>query len=426
MNAIPSREVAMKYLRQICVAVAILLVLYGVVQLLNFLSDLANIYVSYYLWIAFQIIVAVLIIFIGFRIYSVAKTIIATNLAQLWREARPQFLVILLGCLTLLPVTLFPLPGSNTLCSQLSQLHRVHNPISFSYRLYYHWNYQTGGSISISTTNEYRHGGFQILLDIIPIGNLKPVGWVVIPYQIYDPPGLHPCIISPAIARIELGRIENGIYIFKIVMSSAIDVFEVHKTNSEFYLEEVRATKGTVVEKSEFEKRLDGFMVRFTGFPDIDNETKNFVSDSIQEIGGVIDETKPYSQGWSVDLLFYYSGDFSSLRQIIVEIAKNHPEYWIRISSNIGWRAQTSQYNFVVIVPPEKADSVMNLILQKGLVIYAKRREQFLEWKDSVKFCGSSASLNEKWADLREDLIKSISEELGLQYWKDFWVSYGC
>ena len=425
MSAIPNREMAMKYLKQICVAVAILLILYGVLQLLNYLSDLANIYVSYYLWIAFQIIIAVLIIFIGFRIYSVAKTITATNVVQLWREARPQFSVILLGCLTLLPVTLFPLPGSNTLSSQLFQLHGVHRPISFSYRLNYNWDYQTGGSITIYTASEYRHGGVQILLDIIPIGNLKPVGWLIIPYQIYDPPGLHPCIIAPATARIELGRIKNGIYIFKIIMSGAIDIFEVHKTNSEFYLEEVRVTKGTIAEKSAFEKRLDGFMVTFTGFPEIDNETKNFVSDSIQEIGGVIDETKTYYQEWSVDLLFYYSGDFSSLRQIIVEIAKNHPEYWIRISSNTGWRIQTSQYNFVVIVRPEKADSVMNLILQKGLVIYATRKEQFLEWKDSVEFCGSSASLNEKWADLREDLIKSISEELGLQYWNDFWVSYG-
>jgi hypothetical protein len=50
------KEDSMKYLKQIAVAVALLLVLYGIVQLLNFLFDLANFPGVYYLLAFFQII----------------------------------------------------------------------------------------------------------------------------------------------------------------------------------------------------------------------------------------------------------------------------------------------------------------------------------------------------------------------------------
>jgi len=409
----------MKYLKQICYAVAVLLVLFGIVQMLNFLSDLANIYVSYYLWIAFQIVAAILIIFIGFRVYSIAKTIKATNLTQLWREMRPQFLGLTLGCSVLLTVTLYPLPASSSIYPQIFQLYSGHYPISLPYKLDYKWDLESGGSIQMYTTYAYPTMPYRILIDVISISQ----GWVIIPYEI-DGSNAICQAFGPARAEIELGMIENGNYIFKVVMSDIIDIFDIHKTNNKFWLEEVRVTKGTVVQKSEFDKRLDGFKVEFIGFPNIDNKTKDFVLESIQEVGGEIIDTESYYEGWTVYVYFYYGGDLSNLRQIIIELAKDNLWYWIRISSNTGWFAQPSQYRFLIIVRPENADSVMELILQKGFWIYEQKREQSWKWEDSVKLDCSSAPLNKTWAELRENLIKSISEELGLQDWEDFWVSY--
>jgi len=414
-----SQELTMKYLKQICFAVAVLLVLFGIVQILNFLSDLANIYVSYYLWIAFQIVAAILIIFIGFRVYSIAKTIKATNLTQLWREMRPQFLGLILGCSILLTVTLYPVPASSPIYPQIFQPYSGHYPISFPYRLNYRWNLESGGAIQMYTTYAYPTMPYRILIDVVSISQ----GWVIIPYEI-DGSNAILQAFGPASAEIELGMIENGNYIFKVVMSDAIDIFEIHKTNNKFWLEEVRVTKGTVIQKSEFDKRLDGFKVEFIGFPNIDNKTKDFVLESIQEVGGEIIHTESYYEGWTVCVYFYYGGDLSNLRQIIIELAKDNRWYWIRISSNTGWFAQPSQYRFLIIVRPENADSVMELILQKGFWIYEQKREQSWKWEDSVKLDCSSAPLNKTWAELRENLIKSISEELGLQHWEDFWVSY--
>lgn len=416
----------MKYLRQICVAVAILLILYGAMQLIDRLSSLVNIYVSWYLWIVFQIIAAILIIFIGLRLYSLGKTIMAANFTQRRSEARPYVFALLLGGLALLPVTLLPLPSSNGLYAGPLQLHVLHKPISFSYRLHYRWNHQTGGSILISTTRRYSHGGIQILLDIIPVGELKLVGWVVIPYEIYDSPGAHPCVISPAVGSIELGNLENGVYSLRILMRGATDVFAVHKLHNAFSLEEVRVSKGTVAPKSEFEKRLDGFRVRSFGASNISSEVENFVLDRLRGIGGVIDAAQSQFEGESVDVSFYYGGDLADLRQIIAEIANDQPKYSIRIDSNIGWLAQSSQYNFLVVARPEKADSIRALILQNGLMIYDQERAQFYHWDDSIKFYCSSAPLNVVWAELRNELLDSISQKLGLQCGQDFWISYGC
>ena len=414
-----SRELTIEYLKQVCFAVAILLVLYGIVQVLNFLSDLANIYVSYYLWIAFQIIVAILIIFIGFRVYSIAKTIKTTNITELWRRAQPSFLVLLLAGSALLSVTLFPLPASYFVCLQPFRPYFAHNPISFSYRLNYRWNLQSGGSIHMYTTDIYPTTPYQILFDIVLTSN----GWIFIPYKIDGSNALCEAL-GPARAEIELGMISNGDYVFRVVMSDANDLFQIHKTDDMFWVEEIKVRKGSVIQKSEFEKRLDGFKIEFIGFPNIDDETKNFVLESIQEIGGELIETRPYAQGWSLHVYFYYRTNLSNLRRIIIEVAKDHPEYWIRISSNTGWFAQTSQYRFTVVARSECANSIMELVLQKGFWIYEQKREQFLQWKNPVKFCCSSAPLNKTWAEFREDLIKSISEELGLEYWEDFWASY--
>jgi hypothetical protein len=113
MNA--DKEVATKYLKQVCIAVAILLVLYGIVQLLNFLLELANSPAGYRLLFLFQkifqIIAALLVIFIGFRVFSIAKTVRLTNLTLLWETWRNQILGILLGSLPLIPLMLYPLPN---------------------------------------------------------------------------------------------------------------------------------------------------------------------------------------------------------------------------------------------------------------------------------------------------------------------------
>lgn len=425
MNDIENRRVATKYLTQICIAVAILLIFYGVMWFLSAFSDIANFSVSYYLWIFFQMIVAILILFIGFKVYCVAKTIKVANLTRLWSGTRSQILAIILGCLTFLPLIFSPLSTSTVLHTQLFQPDPMHLPISFPYRLDYHWNYETGVCITIYTAFDFSHGGVQILFDIVPMGNLKLLGWAVTPYEIYASPGAHIQVLMPARATIKLGKIKNGVYVFKIVMSDAIDVFEIHKTENRFYLEALNVTKGIVAQKSEFEKRLDGFSVSFIGYPNIDSKTKEFVLSRVLEMGGMILDTESCFEGWSVDVLFYYAGDFSNLRQIIIRIARNSTQYWIRIKSNTGWFTQISQYSFAVAVRrPDDAESVAKILLEKGLRIFGQKKEQFLKWKDSVKLYGSSAPLNKTWPELREDIISSISQELGLTYSNDFWVSY--
>lgn len=186
------------------------------------------------------------------------------------------------------------------------------------------------------TTHIYSTTPYQIRIDVI----LMSQGWIIIPYEIDGSNALLEAL-GPARANINLGMIDNGRYIFKVVMSDAVDIFEIYKTDNRFWLEEVMTTRGKIVQKSEFEKRLDGFKVEFIRFPNIDNETKTFVLETIQEIDGEIIETKSYFEGWTVYVCFCYGGDLSSLRQIIRQIATTHPKYMIGIHSNTGWYALT-------------------------------------------------------------------------------------
>lgn len=103
----------MKYLKQVCIAVAILLILYGIAQLLNFLLDLTSFAGSYYLIALFRIIAALLVIFIGLRVFSIAKTVRLNNLTPFWETWRSQILGILLGSLPLIPLMSYPLPHSS-------------------------------------------------------------------------------------------------------------------------------------------------------------------------------------------------------------------------------------------------------------------------------------------------------------------------
>jgi len=330
------REEVLRYLKHVCFAVAVLLVLYGIIQLLNFLSDLAGIYVSYYLWLSFHVIAAILIIFIGFRVYSMSKTIKVTQLASFWAGFRPHLLVLLLSCLAIFPVILYPLPASSFIYPQPLRQYYIHNPITFSYKLNYKWDFQEGGSIQMITTHIYPTMPYRILIDVINVRK----GWIVVPYGI-DGSGAMLEALGPATASIKLGFIANGDYVLKIVMSDAVDIFVIRKTDNKFWVEQTKVMKGYVVQKSEFEKRLDGFTVEFIGSPNIDNETKNFVLEKIQEMNGEIVDIKSYFEGWTVCWYFYYTGEYSSLRQIIREVATKHPNYMIGIYSNTGWRSMT-------------------------------------------------------------------------------------
>jgi len=401
-----SRESTKGYLRQISIAVAILLVLYGIVKLLNFLSDLAKIDLSYYLWTTFQIIVSLLIIFIGFRVYSIAKMLRLVDFVQLWREARPQLLALVLGVMALLPAV-------NPIYSSYSDL--IHNPISFSYKLDYRWNSQSGGSIHMYTTFIYSSSPYQILIDI----KTTSQGWTIIPYEI-DGSHAYLCMLGPAHVEIVLGMIENGDYVFKVLMSDALDLYKIHKTNNSFWIEEINAINGFVVQKNDFEKRLDGYKLVFQIFPDIDNETKDFVLERVEEIGGVIVGTEILYEGREVHVYFYYEDSFSSLRQIILDVAREYPEYMIAFHSNTGWYTLTGQYTFKVGSKPHYADLIKEVILQKGLRIYKQGTSGTY-----IEFYVSSADIGKTDLEIRQELINSILEKLGLkEQTNDFYVTY--
>lgn len=386
-------------LRQVCVAVAILLFLYGILQLLKSISDLASISVSYYLWIAFQIIVAILIIFIGFKAYSVAKALKAASLTPLWREAQTLFLVSLLGCIALLPAILYPLPASNSIYPQPFQSYSLHNPISFLYRLDYRWNLQSGGSVGMYTTYSYPTMPYQILIDVIP--TIK--GWIIIPYKI-DGSNAIAEAFGPARAEIKLGMIENGDYDFKVVMSDATDEFQIHKTDNQFWVDEVKVTKGSVAQKSEFEKRLDGFTLGY-GWAE-SNEVRFYALDLVREAAGeIIDPNIPEYPN-PISIRFYFNGTFGKLSNIILDLAKQYPNASISISGNDGDFAATYKYVSVILVLPKYADQMRTLITEYGLVIYDEKEQG--NYADFIELHVSSAFIEKQFGAIR--ILKSLNE----------------
>jgi hypothetical protein len=412
-----------KYLKQMSLAIAILLILYGVAYFLNYFLDLVNFSLSYLIWIFFQTVLAIILIFIGTRIYMLSRTSRSGNLFHNGKF-RPQIAAIAMGCLSILPFILFPLPPSPWLHSIFFR--PAHQPISFSYRLGYSWDHQSGASIHISTVAEFSHGGVTILYDIEPIFGSRVQGWSIIPYRIYDSPGGHIEVISPAIASIQLGKIMSRDYVLKIIMSDATDTFYVQKTPQTFSLEEGIVTKGKLVEKNNFEKRLDGFRVEYVGYPVIDNNTKQFIINRICQLGGVVLGTENGStDGWLVYLNFLYAGDEINLQHIITQLANDNTGYWIRIQSNTGWFRQISQYCFSVAVGSlENSNTIKNILLREHLLVFGQKNESFLNWENSTIFYGSSAPLDRTWCELRDNFIQLISNETNLKYWMDFWVSY--
>jgi len=403
----------MKHLRQACFAIAAILILYGIVRLSNLLLDLVKIYVSHYLWIAFQIIATILIIFIGLRVYSIAKTIKAARFTLIWRESRTPLLVLLLGCLALASVTCYPLSALDSIFPQPFRPFSLHDPISFSYELNYRWNVEKGGSIQMYTKRIYNSMPYEIVVDIISVSN----NWVVVPYEIDGSNAIFQAL-GPATAEIRLGMIENGNHAFVVVMNNATDLFQIHKTDNMFWVEEVNALMGFVVQKNEFERRLDGFNVAFIGFPNIEEETIDFVFESIQQIGGAIIKNESDYGGWTAYIYFYYSGNLSNLRQIILEVAEGHPKYMVGIYSNTGWYELTWMYTFSVGSKPQYSDSIKEVILQKCLRIYGQGT-----WGNYIVFYVSSANLSKTDLEIKQDLVKSISETLGLKEINDFYVT---
>lgn len=414
MSEAASQKAAMKYLRQICIAVAALLVLYGVLYLLTFLSDFTNVTVSYHLWIFFQIIAATLIIFIGLRVYSVARTVRQINLGQFWHEARPHLLALLLGCVTLLPIALYPLPSSNLFNTQPFQPYSAHAPISFSYILNYGWNFQEGGSIEMYTTHNYPTMPYLILVDIIPTVQ----GWVVIPYKI-DGSNAFLEAFGPARAEIKLGIIGNGDHVFKVVMSNTIDLFQIHKTYNKFWVEETRTSMGSVVQKSEFEKRLDGFTITF-GWAE-SNDIRLYALDLVKEAGGEIIDTNIPEYPNPISIRFYFEDTFDKLSNIILDLAKRYPNSSISIHGNDKHYASTYAYAGTVFVLPEHADSVRSLITRYGLVIYSEEiyrtysagQRKYVEF---IEIHVSSAPIDKSFSAVKSEIIDRIQNELGLKF----------
>lgn len=129
-------------------------------------------------------------------------------------------------------------------------------------------------------------------------------------------------------------------------------------------------------------------------------------------------ETESYYGGSTVYVYFHYGGNLSYLQQIILEVAKGHPDYLIGIYSNTGWHSLTWSYTFSVGSQPQYAESVKEVILQKGLQIYGQET-----WGSYIAFHVSSANLDKTELEIRQDLIKLISGTLGLKEINDFYVT---
>jgi hypothetical protein len=414
MSEAASQKAAMKCLKQICIAVAALLIFYGVLHLLNFLSDFTNVAVSYYLWIFFQIVIAFLVIFIGLRVYSVARTIRQISLGQLWLAARPHLLVLLLGCITILPITLYPLSASDLFHTQSFQPYSAHSPISFSYRLDYGWNFQGGGSIDMYTTQIYPTMPYLILVDVIPTIQ----GWIVIPYKI-DGSNAPLQALGPARAEIKLGVIVNGDYVFKVVMRDATDLFQIHKTDNMFWVEEVRVSLGSVVQKSGFEKRLDGFTIGY-GWAE-SNEIRLYALDLIKGVGGEIIDTSIPEYPHPISIRFYFNDTFSKLSNIILELAKQYPNSSISIHANDKHYLSTYVYVGTIFVLPEYADSMRSLIARYSLVIYGEEiyKMYSTEQRKYIEFIEihvSSAPIEKAFSTIKYEIIERIQNELGLKF----------
>ena len=110
------KETVMEPLRQIGIAIALVVVLYGIMLILDSLFNILGAYIGHYLWLFYQIVVAILIIFVGAKLYVIAKTIKVVDLKRMARSFQkekaslqalivpPAFLITLFLLAGLLPL----------------------------------------------------------------------------------------------------------------------------------------------------------------------------------------------------------------------------------------------------------------------------------------------------------------------------------
>jgi hypothetical protein len=408
------KQTSDKNVRQILFAIATILILFGLFYLVDNLSNLLNFSVSYYLWLIFQLILSLLVVFIGFKMYRIGKNF---EISKAFRNPKVRnFTVLALALGLVIPSTVGLSSGGAS--SLFGAFPRRHDPISFGYRLIYRWNYATGASATICTLQDFSHLGVQILFDVRKIMLFRTIEWVITPYQIYDSPGAHLLMIGPATGTLELGMLSNGAYTLKIVSRDATDVFSMHKTDDEFWIQECSVTRGSLEQKSSFERSLDQYTLNYIGFPNIENNTKTYIDSRLKEIGAVFDGSDEYFDGWSVDFYFKYSGDAAKLSKIIVDVAKMQPSIMVRIQSNTGWQALTWIYNFAEDIKPQFLDTARRIILEKNLVILSEGT-----WGNYTQLNLSSAPLEKDRYEVRPGPVQAFLEA-GLKEYDDFYVSY--
>jgi hypothetical protein len=407
------KQTSNKNVKQILFALATIITLFGLFYLIDDLSNLFNFPISYYLWAIFQLIIALLVIFIGFRMFKIGKNLEFSKTFHNLNIGQIAVVAVALGLI--IPSTV-ALSSSGT-GAIFGALPHLHDPISFGYTLHYGWNYATGASVTISTLEEFGHLGVQILFDVRRIGLFRTLEWVITPYQIHDTPGAHCLMIGPASGTLELGMLSKGVYTLKIAMSDGTDVFIVHRTDDKFWIDECRVTIGSLEQKNSFERSLDSYTLNYIGFPNIDNNTKNYVDSRLKEIGAVFDGSN-YFDGWSVEFYFKYPGDTAKLSKIILDLAKKQQNIMVEIRSNTGWQTLTWIYDFVVDIKPQFRDMATKVILEKGLQILSQG-----SWGNYTQLNLSSAPLEKDRCEVRPDLVQAFLDA-GLEQYDDFYVSY--
>jgi len=418
-----------EYSVKIFIAVAIALVLYGGFRILSEVAvyfdspDHANEIFSY-IWSIYRIILAVITIYIGAIIYKVARKASSIEVSSKFRKAlslfkrqTPPFTLLLITTLgAFIPIILSSFSPVTTSFSGV---------MFFKYKVGYGWHYKDvgpygeGGYVALFTLEP--HGGGRILLNVIKVLD----GWVVVPYRIEE--GFLEGLI-PASGFVKLGFIDNGFYRLYVVMRDFTDIFKIHKTEKMFYVEATPIVRnGYVVEQGEFEKRLDGFTLGY-GWAER-NEMRVHVVDLVAGAGGEIIDTNIPEYPNPISIRFYYDGDFDKLSNIILDLAKQHPNSSIGIRGNDGHFASIHEYVNIILVLPEHADKMRILITDIGLVIYDEEMYKTYsttkrKYLDFVEFHVSSAPLEKHFAAIRSEIIERIEDELSLEsgFDKDYLV----
>ena len=354
-----------------------------------------------------------IIIYIGAIVYKAARKAssieVSSNFRRvlsLFRRKSPSFTLLLITTLgAFLPIILSSFSPVITGFSGV---------ISFKYKVDYGWHYKDmgpygeGGYVALFTLEP--HGGGRILLDVIKVLD----GWVVVPYRIEE--GVLEALI-PASGFVKLGFIDNRSYRLYVVMRDFTDIFKIYKTEKMFYVEATTVVRnGYVVEKDEFEKRLDGFTLG-CGWVE-SNEMRMHLVDLVTGAEGEIIDTNTPEYPNPISIRFYYGGNFDKLSKIILELAKQYPNSSISIHGNDGHFSAIHEYTSIICVLPKYADEMKMLIEDTGLAIYDEKNGAFIE------FHVSSAPFEKRFEAIRSEIIERIESQLNLEFGfdKDYFV----